>query len=207
MAGTDHSIAFALRWWEWGLSTAVFYTFSPGIAEPLGCHVAALNPQSRRPRTAAAAFANAVAIILTMLLVLPLVLPLGAIAVLLRVLTHCCKPEFTEGTPAVVPCGPALMMSGFGTELTLFTCNVALSEFEIMNAINGLRVSRNRKSDLWDFLEGAFSPMPDVLCFQEAFSPAAVRFLRRKLTGTSASSSGVATQAIPSGPSGSCCCF
>ena len=89
--------------------------------------------------------------------------------VIFRFLTHCCKPQLISISPKV-----NLDLSGasWGTsssELTLLTLNVALTEFEIMNAVNGLRISRNRKKEIWEFILGAINPFPDVVCFQVLF--------------------------------------
>eukprot|EP01012_Entosiphon_sulcatum_P015624 TRINITY_DN20584_c0_g1_i3.p1 TRINITY_DN20584_c0_g1~~TRINITY_DN20584_c0_g1_i3.p1 ORF type:complete len:473 (+),score=83.14 TRINITY_DN20584_c0_g1_i3:3-1421(+) len=57
-----------------------------------------------------------------------------------------------------------------GTELTVLTLNAALTEWEIMNAVNGLPLSFSRCRQTADYFLNLEPDPPDVVCLQEVFS-------------------------------------
>ena len=82
LAGTDQIIAMAIRWWEFGLHVSMFYSVSPSVAEPLGCHASALTTESKEERGCLEACCSALGLGLMLILTMPVVLPLGLFGML-----------------------------------------------------------------------------------------------------------------------------
>eukprot|EP00667_Euglena_gracilis_P012363 EG_transcript_12693 len=176
LAGVDHLVGFCIRLWEFGTQLATLYSLTPRLDLWAG-------HRHRPRRTLTVGLLKAVLILLVLLLGLPLTLPVAIVGVLLRFVLHPFKSDVLAvpcAAPGPLEYGPG--DGGFAAPLRLFSLNAALSEFEIMNAINGLRLTRNRRRELWEFIAGALRPLPDFVCLQEAFSPRAVRFLQRQFT-------------------------